>query len=251
MTNRLRNLGAAGQAVWLDFVDRKMLSEGGLRKLAEEDGLTGVTSNPSIFEKAMGHGGTYDEGFNSFLGKADASVTDTYESQAIADIKAAAADLRPVYDRLGGKDGFVSLEVSPYLAHGTDETIEEARRLWKAVAEPNLMVKVPGTRAGAPAIRQLIEDGLNINVTLLFSLSAYQAVAEAFMAGLEARLKKGEAIGRIASVASFFVSRIDTQIDKAIDARVKEGDPESAALTALRGKVAIANAKLAYAWYQK
>lgn len=251
MTNRLRNLGAAGQAVWLDFVDRKMLSEGGLRKLAEEDGLTGVTSNPSIFEKAMGHGGTYDEGFNSFLGKADASVTDTYESQAIADIKAAAADLRPVYDRLGGKDGFVSLEVSPYLAHGTDETIEEARRLWKAVAEPNLMVKVPGTRAGAPAIRQLIEDGLNINVTLLFSLSAYQAVAEAFMAGLEARLKKGEAIGRIASVASFFVSRIDTQIDKAIDARVKEGDPESAALTALRGKVAIANAKLAYAWYQE
>lgn len=251
MTSRLKDLGAAGQAVWLDFVDRKILNEGGLRKLIEEDGLTGVTSNPSIFEKAMGHGDAYDEGFNSFLGKADASVADTYESQAIADIKAAAADLRPVYERLGGRDGYVNLEVSPYLANGTDDTIEEARRLWKAVAEPNLMVKVPGTRAGSSAIRQLIEDGLNINVTLLFSLAAYQAVAEAYMAGLEARVKKGEVIGRIASVASFFVSRIDAQIDKAIDARVKEGDAESEALTALRGKVAIANAKLAYAWYQE
>ena len=176
MTRRLKNLGAAGQAVWLDFVDRKFLNEGGLRKLVEEDGLTGVTSNPSIFEKAMGHGDAYDEGFNNFLGKADASVTDTYESQAIADIKAAAADLRPVYDRLGGGDGYVSLEVSPHLANSTDDTIEEARRLWDMVAEPNLMVKVPGTRAGIPAIRQLIEDGLNINVTLLFSLTAYQAV---------------------------------------------------------------------------
>ncbi len=251
MTSLLKDLGAAGQAVWLDFVDRKFLNEGGLRKLVEEDGLTGVTSNPSIFEKAMGHGDAYDEGFNNFLGKADASVTDTYESQAIADIKAAAADLRPVYDRLGGGDGYVSLEVSPHLANSTDDTIEEARRLCDMVAEPNLMVKVPGTRAGIPAIRQLIEDGLNINVTLLFSLAAYQAVAEAYMAGLEARVKKGQAIHRIASVASFFVSRIDAQIDKTIDARVREGDPESEALNAIRGQVAIANAKLAYAWYQE
>ncbi|WP_371420249.1 bifunctional transaldolase/phosoglucose isomerase [Tardiphaga sp.] len=250
MTSRLKDLGAAGQAVWLDFVDRKLLNGGGLRRLVEEDGLTGVTSNPSIFEKAMGHGDAYDEGFYNFLGKADASITDTYESQAIADIKAAAADLRPVYDRLGGADGYVSLEVSPYLANGTEETVEEARRLWQAMAEPNLMVKVPGTRAGTPAIRRLIEDGLNINVTLLFSLAAYQAVAEAYMAGLEARVRKGEAIDRIASVASFFVSRIDAQIDKTIDARVKEGDAESEALAALRGKVAIANAKLAYVWYQ-
>lgn len=250
MTSRLKDLGAAGQAVWLDFVDRKFLNEGGLRKLVEKDGLTGVTSNPSIFEKAMGHGDTYDEGFRSFLGKADASITDAYESEARADIKAAAADLRSVYDRLGGKDGYVSLEVSPYVATDTKETIGEARRLWQMVAEPNLMVKVPGTRAGIPAIRQLIEDGLNINVTLIFSLAAYQAVAEAYMAGLEARVKKGEAISRIASVASFFVSRIDAQIDKTIDARVKEGDPESEALNAIRGQVAIANAKLAYAWYQ-
>ena len=249
MTSRLEQLSAAGTAVWLDFVDRKFLKEGGLRKLVAEDGLTGVTSNPSIFEKAMGQGEAYDEGFQTFLGKADASVQDTYESQAIADIKAAAADLRPVYDRLGGKDGYVSLEVSPYLANGTDDTVEEARRLWAAVAEPNLMVKVPGTKAGTPAIRTLIEDGLNINVTLLFSLEAYQAVAEAYVAGLEARVRKGEPIDRIASVASFFVSRIDAQIDKAIDRRVERGDADSAALKAIRGKVAIANAKLAYAWY--
>ena len=251
MTSRLKDLEAQGQAVWLDFVDRKFLKDGGLRKLVTDDGLTGVTSNPSIFEKAMGHGDEYDEGFQAFLGKADASVQDVYEDAAIADIKAAAADLRPVYDRLDGKDGYVSLEVSPYLADGTDETIEEARRLWKAVAEPNLMVKVPGTKAGTPAIRRLIEEGLNINVTLLFSQGAYQAVAEAYLAGLEARVAKGEPIGRIASVASFFVSRIDSKIDAKIDERVKAGDKDAEALKALRGKVAIANAKLAYAWYEE
>nr|WP_315383667.1 bifunctional transaldolase/phosoglucose isomerase [uncultured Sphingomonas sp.] len=247
--SKLKQLHEAGQAAWLDFVDRSFLREGGLRKLIEQDGLTGVTSNPSIFEKAMGHGEAYDAGFTTFLGTGDASVADVYESQAIADIKAAAADLRPVYDRLGGRDGYVSLEVSPYLANGTETTIEEARRLWKHVDEPNLMVKVPGTEAGAPAIRQLIEDGININVTLLFSQESYQAVAEAYLAGLEARVARGEAVDRIASVASFFVSRIDAQIDKRIDGRVAEGDSESDALKAVRGKVAIANAKLAYAWY--
>ncbi|CAH0350380.1 bifunctional transaldolase/phosoglucose isomerase [Sphingobium sp. CECT 9361] len=251
MTSRLKQLSEAGQAVWLDFVDRKFLSQGGLRKLIEEDGLTGVTSNPSIFEKAMGHGDAYDAGFTEFLGKADASVADTYESQAIADIKAAAADLRTVYDRLEGKDGYVSLEVSPYLANSTDATIEEAERLWAAVGEPNLMVKVPATKAGIPAICRLIAEGININVTLLFSLGAYQAVAEAYLAGLEARAKAGKPIDRIASVASFFVSRIDAQIDKAIDERVKAGDAEAEALKELRGKVAIANAKVAYAWYQE
>ena len=251
MTSKLKQLSDLGQAPWLDFVDRKFLADGGLRKLIEEDGVTGVTSNPSIFEKAMGHGEAYDEGFTTFLGKADASVADTYESQAIADIKTAAADLRPVYDRLDGRDGYVSLEVSPYLANGTDDTVEEALRLWKAVDEPNLMVKVPGTKAGTKAIRTLIEDGLNINVTLLFSADAYQQVAEAYIAGLEARVKKGEPIDRIASVASFFVSRIDAEIDKAIDKRVAAGDAESEALKAVRGKVAIANAKLAYVWYEE
>ena len=250
MTGRLEQLETAGQAAWLDFVERGFLHQGGLRKLIAEDGVTGVTSNPSIFEKAMGHGDAYDAGFHAFLGSADASIVDTYEAQAIADIKAAAADLRPVYDRLHARDGYVSLEVSPYLALDTHATVAEARRLWAAVGEPNLMVKVPGTQAGTPAIAHLIEDGININVTLLFAQSAYKAVAEAWLSGLEARVAKGEPVDRIASVASFFVSRIDTEIDKAIDARVHAGDAETPALQALRGKVAIANAKLAYAWYE-
>ena len=251
MTSRLEQLHDAGQAVWLDFVDRTYLAEGGLRTLVAEDGLTGVTSNPSIFEKAMGHSDAYDAGFREALNEGDASVVDTYERQAIADIRAAADDLRPVYDRLDGGDGYVSLEVSPYLALDTEATIAEARRLWAAVERPNLMIKVPGTEAGAPAISQLIEDGININVTLLFSQESYQAVAHAFMEGLEARVTKGEPIDRVASVASFFVSRIDTVIDGKIDERVEAGDPEAGALKALRGKVAIANAKLAYAWYEE
>ena len=249
--SRLERLGAAGQAVWLDFVDRGFLKEGGLRKLIEEDGATGVTSNPSIFEKAMGHGEAYDAGFRALLGKGEATADDLYENEAVADIMAAAADLRPVYDRLGGRDGYVSLEVSPTLAEDTAETITDAHRLWDRVDAPNLMIKVPGTKAGAAAIRRLIADGLNINVTLLFAIDAYKAVAEAYMAGLEERVARGEPIDRIASVASFFVSRIDTQIDKKIDARVADGDPETDALKALRGKVAIANAKLAYAWYRE
>ena len=251
MTGKVQDLAASGQAAWLDFVERGFVRDGGLRKLIADDGVTGVTSNPSIFEKAMGHGDAYDEGFHAFLGRADASIVDTYEAQAIADIKAAAADLRPVYDRLHARDGYVSLEVSPYLALETQATIDEARRLWSAVGEPNLMVKVPGTYTSAPAIAQLIEDGININVTLLFAQCAYQAVAEAWLSGLEARVAKGEPVDRIASVASFFVSRIDTEIDKAIDARVSAGDAETPALQALRGKVAIANARLAYAWYRE
>ncbi|MFD3263855.1 transaldolase [Phenylobacterium ferrooxidans] len=250
MTSRLKTLGEAGQAVWLDFIDRRFLSDGGLRKLVEEDGLTGVTSNPSIFEKAMGHGDAYDAGFRAIAGGAEATAQDLYESQAISDVKAAAADLRPVYDRLRGKDGYVSLEVSPDLADDATATVAEAQRLWATVDEPNLMVKVPGTKAGATALRTLVEAGVNVNVTLLFSLGAYQAVADAFLAGLEARVQTGDPIDRIASVASFFVSRIDTQIDQAIDARLGAKDPQSADLAALRGKVAIANAKVAYAWYR-
>ncbi|MCR5880134.1 transaldolase [Phenylobacterium sp. J367] len=250
MTSRLKTLGEAGQAVWLDFIDRRFLSDGGLRKLVEEDGLTGVTSNPSIFEKAMGHGDAYDAGFQAAAGRADASAQDLYESQAIGDVKAAAADLRRVYDRLCGEDGYVSLEVSPRLANDAAATVEEARRLWAAVDEPNLMVKVPGTKAGVTALRVLVEAGVNVNITLLFSLGAYQAVADTYMAGLEARAARGEPIDRIASVASFFVSRIDAQIDQAIDARLAANDPQSADLAAIRGKVAIANAKLAYAWFR-
>jgi transaldolase/glucose-6-phosphate isomerase len=198
----------------------------------------------------MGQGDAYDAEFKSYVeAHPDASVTDTYEALAVSDIKAAADTLRPVFDQTGGKDGFVSLEVSPYLANDTETTIAEARRLWKMVDKPNLMIKVPGTKAGVPAVRQLVEDGLNINITLLFSNDAYVAVAMAYVEALEARVKKGEPIDKLSSVASFFVSRIDAQIDKKIDARVAAGDKDAEALKALRGKVAIANAKLAYQWY--
>ena len=243
--SKLSDLSAAGTAVWLDFVDRKFLAAGGLQKLVDEDGLTGVTSNPSIFEKAMGHGDAYDESLAAYdRDHPDAATIDRYEHLAIEDIKAAADTLRPVYDRLNGKDGYVSLEVSPYIADDTDATIAEARKLWKAVGKPNLMIKIPGTLAGGPAISATIAAGINVNVTLLFAQSAYQRVAEAYAMGLEERVRQGQPIDRIASVASFFVSRIDAAIDKKID----EAGTDQA--KALRGKVAIANAKLAYAWYR-
>ena len=209
-----------------------------------------MTSNPSIFEKAIGESDEYDGAVKAFVAKGDAEVDQVFEHLAIADIQAAADQLRVVHDRTGGRDGFVSLEVSPYLAMDTEQTIAEARRLWAAVNRPNLMIKVPGTEPGVPAIRTLIGAGINVNVTLLFSLDAYLAVAEAHMAGLEALKAKGGDIGKVAGVASFFVSRIDTEIDKKIDAKLKAGaGADEAALKAVRGKVAIANAKIAYQRY--
>ena len=248
--SKLSDLSALGTAVWLDFVDRKFLAAGGLQKLVDEDGLTGVTSTPSIFEKAMGHGDAYDASLAEFdRANPGAATIVRYEHQAIEDIKVAADTLRPVYDRLNAKDGYVSLEVSPYIADDTDATIEEAQKLWAAVDKPNLMIKIPGTLAGGPAISATIAAGINVNVTLLFALDAYIRVAEAYATGLEERVKQGQSIDRIASVASFFVSRIDSVVDKAIDQRVADGDPEAEALKAIRGQVAIANAKMAYQWY--
>ena len=248
--SKLSELGAKGCAPWLDFVDRKFLEAGGLEKLVKEDGLTGVTSNPSIFEKAMGHGDAYDASLAEVDGQnPDAATIDRYEALAIQDIKAAAETLRPVYDRLQTKDGYVSLEVSPYIADDTDATIAEAEKLWHAVDHPNLMIKIPGTLAGGPAISATIAKGINVNVTLLFALDAYIRVAEAYATGLEERVRQGQPIDGIASVASFFVSRIDSMIDKEIDRRVSKNDPEAEALTRLRGKVAIANAKMAYQWF--
>jgi len=251
MTNPLLQLGEVGQAVWLDFIDRKILETGGLKRLIEQDGLKGVTSNPSIFEKAIGEGPDYDDRLRAFLAGGRAEAAEVYEHLAIGDIRDAADQLRPVYDRTGGADGFVSLEVSPYLAMDTQGTVTEARRLWKAVDRPNLMVKVPGTEAGFGAIRTLVGEGININVTLLFALKAYLAVAEAHTAGLEAFKAGGGDVSRVSGVASFFVSRIDTQIDKKIDQRIAAGDRDADALKALRGKVAIANAKVAYQEYLK
>jgi transaldolase / glucose-6-phosphate isomerase len=251
MTNHLRELGDAGQAVWLDYLHRKILEDGELVRLIEEDGVKGLTSNPSIFEKAIGDGDAYDARVQAELKRGDSAPTALFERIAIADIQAAADIFRPTFDRLGGKDGFVSLEVSPTLANDTAGTVAEARRLWGAVGRPNLMIKVPGTEAGVPAIRQLVGEGININVTLLFGVGAYLDVAEAHMAGLEAFKASGGDISRVHGVASFFVSRIDTKIDGAIDARLKENPPTDAAvrLRRLRGKIAIANAKRAYQRY--
>ena len=251
MTNHLRELGDAGQAVWLDYLHRKILEDGELVRLIEEDGVKGLTSNPSIFEKAIGDGDAYDARVQAELKRGDSAPTALFERIAIADIQAAADIFRPTFDRLGGRDGFVSLEVSPTLANDTPGTVAEARRLWGAVGRPNLMIKVPGTEAGVPAIRQLVGEGININVTLLFGVGAYLDVADAHMAGLEAFKASGGDISLVHGVASFFVSRIDTKIDAEIDARLQANPPPDAAvrLRRLRGRIAIANAKRAYQRY--
>jgi transaldolase/glucose-6-phosphate isomerase len=250
MTNPLRELEALGQSIWLDYLDRSILENGALKRLIDEDGLSGLTSNPSIFEKAIGEGAAYDERLKSLAEHGDAPEA-IYERLAVADIQHACDLLRPTHDRTRGRDGFASLEVSPRLANDSAATIEEARRLWQAVDRPNVMIKVPGTPAGPAAIRRLVGEGINVNVTLLFGVGAYLEVAEAHMAGLEALRAAGGEVGRVHGVASFFVSRIDTKIDKAIDARLKEGasGDEAQRLQRLRGRVAIANAKRAYQRY--
>ena len=250
--NPLLELRDRGQSVWLDFLARDFLRKGGLEKLIEQDGLSGVTSNPAIFEKAIAQSESYDAQIERALASGWPSVTTIYEELAIADIRDAADDLRRTYDATGGADGFVSLEVSPYLANDTAGTIEEARRLWRAVGRENLMVKIPGTPAGLPAIRQLIGEGLNINITLLFSQAVYAEVAEAYLAGLEHLAAAGQPIDRVGSVASFFVSRIDSVADKLLGERMAAANAEERpALAALRGKTAIANARLAYRLYQR
>ncbi|MGA8760075.1 MAG: bifunctional transaldolase/phosoglucose isomerase [Stellaceae bacterium] len=253
MPNPLRTLNEFGQSVWLDFVSRELLKTGQLTHLIAEDGLRGVTSNPSIFEKAIGHGDDYDDLIAAAQQTGDLDPGALFEELAVRDIQEGADALRPVFHQTQGRDGFISLEVSPYLAMKTHETIEEARRLWREVGRENLMVKVPGTKAGLPAIRTLIGEGININVTLLFSQQVYSDVAEAYIAGLEAFAKKGGDPHKVASVASFFVSRIDTLVDEALDKRIAATtDPgEKARLEKLKGKVAIANAKLAYQHYKK
>jgi transaldolase / glucose-6-phosphate isomerase len=251
--NRLKALSDHGQAVWLDFLSRGFTAKGGLKKLVDEDGLRGVTSNPSIFEQAIGHSDEYDAPIARMLQARDQSVGEIFEHLAVEDIQQATDVLRPVYDATRGADGFVSIEVSPYLAKDTQGTIEEARRLWREVDRKNLMIKVPGTPEGLPAIHDLIADGINVNITLLFAQSVYEQVVEAYLAGLEALAAKGGNVAQMASVASFFVSRIDTAVDKLIDDKIAQAnDPdEKARLGTLKGKVAIANAKLAYQRYKR
>ena len=246
--NPLKSLHEKGQAIWLDFLSRRFIAEGGLKKLVEEDGLSGVTSNPTIFKKAIAGGSDYDASLNDNLSGSDCDVMTLYERLAIEDIRHAADVLLPVYRQTECADGFVSLEVSPYIANDTQATIAEARRLWKQVERKNLMIKVPGTEAGIPAIRQLIGEGININITLLFSRAVYAQVAEAYLAGLEHFVSNGGDPRTLSSVASFFVSRIDSAVDKLIEQHLKKlpSGGTTDALAGLRGKIAVANAKLAY-----
>src|SRR5271167_3726943 len=250
--NPLKALLAYGQSPWMDYIRRDLLTGGGLKKYIDNDGLRGMTSNPAIFEKAITGSNVYSD----ILTSADAKKLDAkglFERIAIRDVQDACDIFKAVYTESKRRDGYVSLEVSPYLANDTKGTIDEARRLWKSVDRPNVMIKVPATPEGIPAIRQLLEDGLNINITLLFAQSAYEQVAEAYLAALDARAAKGQDVSGIASVASFFVSRIDSLIDGKIEEKLKTAsDPaQKSLLESIHGQIAIANAKLTYSKYQE
>jgi transaldolase/glucose-6-phosphate isomerase len=242
--NPLILLTERGQSVWLDNLTRPLIQGGQLARLIREDGLSGVTSNPAIFKKAMTSGDAYDRQIRE-LASSGKSGVGVYEALAIEDIRGAADLLRPVYDRTEGVDGFVSLEVSPHLARDTRGTIDEAARLWEAVARPNVLIKIPGTEEGVPAVEDCLDRGININITLLFSLAAHKKVIEAYFRAMESRQARGEPLRGVASVASFFLSRIDTKVDKTLDGMIAASrDVEEA--KALRGRTAIANARLAY-----
>ena len=237
---KLHELAELGQSIWLDYIGRSLIASGELQKLVDQ-GLRGVTSNPSIFEQAIAGSADYDEDLNRLVSDGR-SVAEIYEDLAMADIRSAADILRPVYEKSGGADGYVSLEVNPALAHDTGATIAEARRLFASLERPNVLIKVPATPAGIPAIEALIGEGVNVNVTLIFSLEQYEAVATAYIAGLEKLALAGGDVGRVASVASFFISRVDTAVDKAL---------EEIGNTEIQGKIAIDNAKIAYSRFRE
>ena len=241
-----------GQSLWYDNIDRGLIESGELRRMIEEDGVVGLTSNPTIFDKAISSGASYDAALSQLV-RAGKSPVDIYEALAIEDIRSAADLLRPVYERTGGLDGLVSFEVSPHLAYDTLGTLSEVRRLWADVDRPNLMVKVPATQQGIPAVEQLVGEGININITLIFSLGAYRQVAEAYLAGLEKRFESNQPIDHISSVASFFVSRVDTKVDGQLAAVLDRSDGQGPGLRleSLLGKAAIANCKLAYEIFQR
>jgi transaldolase/glucose-6-phosphate isomerase len=248
--NPLLKLQSFGQSIWMDYIRRHMITSGELKQFIEEDGLRGVTSNPSIFEKAIAGSHDYDD-VTRAMALEDKIVEEIYQTLTVEDIQRASDLFRPTYDRLRGRDGFVSLEVNPHLAHDTERTISEARLLWAYVNRPNVMIKVPATQEGLPAIRQLISEGINVNVTLLFGLPRYREVAEAYIAGLEERVVRGEPIDQIASVASFFLSRIDVLLDPMLEKRVKDEETKAETAANLLGKVAIASAKIAYQIYKE
>ena len=242
-----------GQSIWLDYIHRKDIQNGALQARIDNDGVVGVTSNPSIFQKAIGDSDTYDDAIMTML---DLEAADIYEKLAIKDIQDATDLFRPIYDRTDKHDGYVSLEVSPLIANSTEDTIKEARRLFETVDRPNLMIKIPATEAGIPAIEEAIAAGININVTLIFAVQNYQHVAEAFIRGLERRMEAGEDVAHVASVASFFLSRIDVMVDRILEnniraAQVRGDTARISANRKLLGQTAIANAKLAYRDFQR
>lgn len=245
--NPLLECRRLGQSIWLDFIRRGLLADGGLARLVDEDGISGVTSNPAIFEKAIGGSDDYDAALRAAIAAGERDPGRLFERLAIDDIRVAADVLRPVYQRTRGVDGYVSLEVSPHLALDEEATVRDAERLWRAVDRPNLMIKVPGTAPGVAALRRLTARGININVTLLFARAAYRSVAEAYIDGLETFAAAGGNPATVASVASFFVSRIDTALDAEIERRAAAAGADARALRALAGRIAIANAKLAHA----
>ncbi|MGA8502348.1 MAG: transaldolase [Candidatus Sulfotelmatobacter sp.] len=253
VTNPLQALLGYGQSMWLDYIRRDLITSGTLKAMIADDGLRGMTSNPAIFEKAIAESSLYDDILKSLASRSDLDTKARYEQIAIRDIQGAADVLRPVYDNSKFRDGYVSLEVSPLLALKTQETIDEARRLWKTVNRENVMIKIPGTAEGLPAIRLAIGEGINVNVTLLFAQEVYEKVAEAHIAGLEDLAKRGGDLKKIGGVASFFISRIDTLVDSIIDDKLKTTTDaqQQALLKSLLGKVAIANGKLTYQRYQR
>ena len=250
--NPLQQLAALGQSIWFDYMRRDLVTSGELQKLIRDDGLKGLTSNPTIFQKAVEGSNLYDD-FLAERASRKASPGEVFEALAVRDIRDACGVFRPVWEETRHRDGYSSIEVSPTLAHDTEGSLTEARRLWKTLAVPNVMIKIPGTKEGMPAIEEAISEGINVNITLLFSQEAYVQVAEAYIRGLEKRAARGEQVSHLASVASFFVSRIDTLVEKIIAERVKGGaTPEQKRLfDQVTGKVAIANAKQAYQRYSK
>ncbi|HEX4045729.1 MAG TPA: transaldolase [Gammaproteobacteria bacterium] len=247
-TNSLQQLEALGQSIWIDYIKRDMFKSGKLKKLIVEDCLKGMTSNPDIFEKAIVGSTDYDDAIKE-LSAAGKDAEQIYTALTQKDVQDAADEFRPLYDSMQGKDGYVSLEVNPHLAHDTNGTIAEARRLWKALNRPNVLIKVPATREGLLAIRQLISEGINVNVTLLFGLSRYREVAEAYIAGLEDRIAQGKPVNHIASVASFFLSRIDVLIDPLLEKQSTVNSEKASIAKQLHGQIAIASAKMAYQIY--
>ena len=247
MTNPLLQLQLYGQSVWYDNIDRAQLVSGRFKQLMDEDGVVGVTANPTIFQKSVSHGDAYDEQITGLI-KEGKSTNEIYEALVMQDIRTVADLLRPIYERTSGQDGYVSLEVSPDLAHDTQGTLSEVRRFWKTVDRPNLLIKIPATPEGIPAIQQALTEGININITLIFSIEAYREVVDAYLTALENRNAEGKDISHIASVASFFVSRVDTLVDRLLEDKIKatSDSTEQQKLKALEGKAATANARLVY-----